>query len=169
MLSLLLPGPFSSWRKRGLLFIAVASLLCSCGSVAVAFRLSCSVACGIFLNQGSNLCLLYRQVDSLPLSPREIPEKNLCHLKVKSWEKWDACMYDCEKEHASAPAVGSGWLSCSWGSLMCWESFFSHCNGFTNSVNIFLHVSMRIFTDATVWTSGVQRETCDLFLSQMRT
>ena len=83
------------------------------GSIVAAHELSCSVACGIFLNQGSNLCLLYRQVDSLPLSPREIPEKNLCHLKVKSWEKWDACMYDCEKEHASAPAVGSGWLSCS--------------------------------------------------------
>ena len=33
---------------------------------------------------------------------------------------------------------------------MCWESFFSHCNGFINSVNIFLHVSMCIFTDATV-------------------
>ena len=30
--------------------------------------LSCSVACGIFLDQGSNPCLLHWQVDSLPLS-----------------------------------------------------------------------------------------------------
>ena len=29
--------------------------------------LSCSVVCGIFLNQGSNLCLLHWQADSLPL------------------------------------------------------------------------------------------------------
>ena len=30
--------------------------------------LSCSVACGIFPNQGSNLCLQHWQVNSLPLS-----------------------------------------------------------------------------------------------------
>ena len=30
--------------------------------------LSCSEACGIFPDQGSNLCLLHWQVDSLPLS-----------------------------------------------------------------------------------------------------
>ena len=30
--------------------------------------LSCSVARGIFLDQGSNLCLLHWQADSLPLS-----------------------------------------------------------------------------------------------------
>ena len=30
--------------------------------------LSCSTACGIFLDQGSNLCLLHWQADSLPLS-----------------------------------------------------------------------------------------------------
>ena len=38
------------------------------GSVAVAHGLSCSLACGIFLDQGSNLCLLHWQADSLPLS-----------------------------------------------------------------------------------------------------
>ena len=31
-------------------------------------RLSCSVQCGIFLDEGSNLCLLHWQVASLPLS-----------------------------------------------------------------------------------------------------
>ena len=38
------------------------------GSVVVAHRLSRSVACGIFLEQGLNLCLLHWQVHSLPLS-----------------------------------------------------------------------------------------------------
>ena len=44
-------------------------------SVAVAHRLSCPVACGIFLDQGSSLCPLHWQADSYPLyhhsSPRQ--------------------------------------------------------------------------------------------------
>ena len=48
----------------------------SCGSRALEHRLStvivhglsCSEVCGIFSDQGLNLCLLYWQVDSLPLS-----------------------------------------------------------------------------------------------------
>ena len=35
--------------------------------------LSCSEACGVFPNQGSNLCLLHWQADSLPLSPQDSP------------------------------------------------------------------------------------------------
>ena len=37
-------------------------------SVVGASGVSCSAACGIFLDQGSNPCLLNWQVDSLPLS-----------------------------------------------------------------------------------------------------
>ena len=37
-------------------------------SVAAAQRLSYSKACGIFLDQGLNSCLLHWQADSLPLS-----------------------------------------------------------------------------------------------------
>ena len=37
-------------------------------SVVVAHGLSCPAACGILPDQGSNLCLLHWQVDSLPLS-----------------------------------------------------------------------------------------------------
>ena len=68
-------GPCCS--MRGLLFVAVLRLLIvvgfSCwraralghtGSVAMAHELSCSVACGIFPDQESNLCLLHRQADS---------------------------------------------------------------------------------------------------------
>ena len=39
-------------------------------SVVVMHGLHCSMARGIFLDQGSNPCLLHWQVDSLPLSPQ---------------------------------------------------------------------------------------------------
>ena len=60
------------------LLIAVASLvavpsLLSTGSLVVADGLSCSRACGIFPDQGSNLHLLHWQMDSLPLSHQENP------------------------------------------------------------------------------------------------
>ena len=45
----------------------------STGSVAAANRLSCSMACGIFPNQGLNPCLLHWQADSLPLSHQGNP------------------------------------------------------------------------------------------------
>ena len=43
------------------------------GSVVVADRLSCSIACGIFLDQRSNPCLLYWQADSYPLRHQGSP------------------------------------------------------------------------------------------------
>ena len=39
----------------------------------MACGLSCSTARGIFLDQGSNLCILHWQVDSLPLSHQGRP------------------------------------------------------------------------------------------------
>ena len=71
---------FSSCGKRGPLFIAVRGPLtimwplllrstgsrCA-GSVVVAHRPSCSTACGIFPDQGSNPCPLHQQADSQPL------------------------------------------------------------------------------------------------------
>ena len=76
---------FSSCGKPGPLFIAVrgpltivASLvaehrlqthrLSSCGS-----RPSCSAACGIFPDQGSNPCALHQQADSQPLRHQGSP------------------------------------------------------------------------------------------------
>ena len=38
------------------------------GLRVVVQRLSCSQACGIFLDQGLNLCFLHRQANSLPLN-----------------------------------------------------------------------------------------------------
>ena len=76
--------PFSSCGKRGPLFIVVhgpltiAGLLRStgsrrAGSVIVAHGPSCSVACGIFPDQGSNPCPLHWQADSQPLRHQGSP------------------------------------------------------------------------------------------------
>ena len=43
------------------------------GSVVMVHRLSCSLACGIFLNQGSNLHQLHWQTDSLLLRRQGSP------------------------------------------------------------------------------------------------
>ena len=46
------------------------------GSVAVALRLSCSEACGIFPDQGWNLCSLHWWADSYPLCHQGNPNKS---------------------------------------------------------------------------------------------
>ena len=99
--SSLLHGLFSSYSKQGLLsscgmwashvverglwgtwtLVVTACRLSRCGSWAPEHRLnSCgahglsrSVACGIFLAQGLNPCLLHGPVDSLPLSHQGSP------------------------------------------------------------------------------------------------
>ena len=70
---------FSSCSKQGLLFVAVHRLVIVVASVAehgllgtqasvvVDLGLSCSIACEIFLDQGSNLCLHHWQMDSQTL------------------------------------------------------------------------------------------------------
>ena len=56
----------------------------STGSVAVAHGVSCPTACGIFLDQGSNSCLLHWQADSLPLSHQGSPPYVLVKVLVIS-------------------------------------------------------------------------------------
>ena len=53
---------------------SVAPRLESTGSIAVACRLSCSVGCGIFPDQGLNPSLLHWQAESLPLSHQGNPD-----------------------------------------------------------------------------------------------
>ena len=48
--------------------VVVAPSLCCTDSVRMVHLLSCSKACEIFLDQGSNPCLLHWQADVLPLS-----------------------------------------------------------------------------------------------------
>ena len=99
----LLCGIFSTYREQGLLSsCSVLASHCSSfsycelqalgqvgsvgmlprlkrtGLVVVAYGLSCSAACGIFPDQGWNLCPLRWQADSLPLS-------HLGHLKTSSY------------------------------------------------------------------------------------
>ena len=47
------------------------------GSAIVAHGLSCSAACGIFPDQGSNPCLLHWQADSQPLRRQGSPNSSL--------------------------------------------------------------------------------------------
>ena len=105
--SSLLHGLFSSCWEQGLLFVSVRGLLLlqstgsrctgfsSCGtwtqlwltssrasSVGVVHGLSCSEACGIFPDQGWNLCHLHWQLDSLPLSHQGSPHLALLFLPI---------------------------------------------------------------------------------------
>ena len=72
-----LPVAETSLVKRGLkgtrASVVVAPGLYSAGSIAVASRLSCSMACGIFPDQGSNLRLLHWQENFLQLSHQGSP------------------------------------------------------------------------------------------------
>ena len=79
----LLHGLCSSCSRGGLLsscgaphcggFSGGAQALGCAGSGAVSQRPHCSVTCGILPDQGSNLCLLHWQADSLPLSHQGNP------------------------------------------------------------------------------------------------
>ena len=91
--SALLPVGFLQLRRAGATLLAVCGLLIvvaslvgepglqarglqqlwHVGLVVVAHRLSCSVACGIFPDQGSNPCPLHWQADSQPLRHQGSP------------------------------------------------------------------------------------------------
>ena len=51
----------------------------SCGT-----QLSCSRACGIFLDQGPNPCVLHWQVDPLPLSHQRSPSDSFSVCQIDS-------------------------------------------------------------------------------------
>ena len=59
------------------MWISVAPRLSSTDPVIVAHGLRCSTACEIFPDQGSNLCLLHWQPDSLAWSHRGAPRRTL--------------------------------------------------------------------------------------------
>ena len=78
---------FFSCDERGPLFIAVRGPFPlpstgsrRAGSVVVAHGLSCSAACGIFPDQGSNPCLLHWQADSQPLRHQGSPKQSYLDL-----------------------------------------------------------------------------------------
>ena len=59
-------------RARGV--SSCGSWILEHSSILGAHRLSCSTACGIFLEQGSNPCSLHWRVDSLPLDHQRSPK-----------------------------------------------------------------------------------------------
>ena len=60
--------------------VVAARGLQSAGSVVVAHGLSCSLACGIFLDHCSNPCPLHWQVDSQPLHHQGSPQLKYLNL-----------------------------------------------------------------------------------------
>ena len=76
---------FLLWQSTGSRH-ACGSVIAACkwqsaGSVVVVHGLSCSQACGIFPDQGSNPCPLHRQANSYPLSHQGSPS-NLFSLNT---------------------------------------------------------------------------------------
>ena len=82
--------------------VVVARGLSSCGSralgawasVVVAHGLSCSAACGIFPDQGSNQCPLHWQVDSKPLRHQGSPGQLIFNegpKTIQSGRKFSTC------------------------------------------------------------------------------
>ena len=57
------------------------------GSVVVAHGPSCSVACGIFPDQGSNPCPLHWQADSQPLRHQGSPQRLIFYLSDFMFKK----------------------------------------------------------------------------------
>ena len=94
--------------------LLLRELFSTCSSQALEHRInscgaqvfSCSAARGIFLDQGLNLCLLYWQADSSPLSHQRGPEIVLKHyllyalyekqpnkITKKTWKERDGKIY----------------------------------------------------------------------------
>ena len=90
---------FSSCGKWGPLFIAVRRPLLlrstgsrRAGSVIVAHGPSCSVACGIFPDQGSNPCPVHWQADSQPLHHQGSPS---AHFLIELFVFWILSCMSC--------------------------------------------------------------------------
>ena len=105
---------FSSCSEQGSSLAAEHRLRSVQAAVVVARWLSCSAACGVFLDQGSNSCLLHWQADSLPLSPQ------------------GSLMFICVFSAALGLRCGAQAFSCcsEWGRLSSCSVWASHCSGF---------------------------------------
>ena len=70
------------WLLFAVISLLAAPGLSHAGSVDKVHRYSYPTACGIFLDQGSNLCPLHWQVDSLPLSHQGSPKSDFTFAKL---------------------------------------------------------------------------------------
>ena len=66
------------------------------GSVVVAHGPSCSTACGIFPDQGSNPCSLHWQANSQPLRHQGSPKSQ--YFKLKLWKWWHYLQFSIPDE-----------------------------------------------------------------------
>ena len=97
-------GGHSSLRCAGLslsrpLLLQSTGSRCA-GSVVVAHGPSCSTACGIFPDQGSNPCPLHWQADSQPLCHQGSPEipfvaLNFYYVYLVIWRSKINCQQKC--------------------------------------------------------------------------
>ena len=71
--------------------------LYSTGSIVVANGLSCSTACGIFPDQGLNLCRLHWQADSQPLCHQGSPTEHFNEVQFINYFR--------SEEHTSEPVT----------------------------------------------------------------
>jgi len=85
------------WAFRSCSSQALEHRLGSCGG------LRCSLACGIFLDQGWNQCLLNWEAASLPLSHQEKPSVELCYLVFVSFCSLSREVQTCPKFFCSDP------------------------------------------------------------------
>ena len=87
----------------GSVVAAVVPGLQSTSSTVVAHGLSCSETCGVFPDQGSNLCLLHWQAETLPLSHHGSPAIILVVLSPSQ------CLLDLRKCRAALSAGTGPW------------------------------------------------------------
>ena len=96
-------GGHSSSRCVGLSLSRPLLLWSTCsrrtGSVVVAHGPSCSAACGIFPDQGSNPCPLHWQADSQPLRHQGSPENFLLTYFYESLGFLRQGLYPCRRIH----------------------------------------------------------------------
>ena len=106
---LLVSGGFSSLSKgwRCPVSVAAAHGLRGTDPGGAVHGLSSSKACGIFLAQGSNPCLLHWQADSLPLSHQRSPRRNF--LKQGELCLWRGC-WSTLNRMAGEPSLSSQWV-----------------------------------------------------------
>ena len=114
-------GGHSSSRSAGLSpsrpFLLRSTGSRRAGSVVVAYGPSCSAACGIFPDQGSNPCPLHRQADSQPLRHQGSPCLLICPPYLLEWffPRWDPVVLLLIK-----PFLGSQLFSGKWSNTsMC--------------------------------------------------
>ena len=90
-------------------WLKLTRLLCSWNSPGKNTGVGCHFLLqGIFPTQGSNLCLLHWQVDSLPLSHQGSLWIRYTHLVFGNLSKWGACMYTHTHTHRSEFLYDSG-------------------------------------------------------------